>query len=85
MRRADVPPLAAREGDPLERLREGVAEDLRAVETLEEAGAVLLAALERVGNLSERGNERGFSTGKSAEGIVQCPHDQRSRPCRRDF
>lgn len=60
MRRGHNSPLAARGGDPLELLREGVAEDLRAAETLEEAGAVLLAGLERVKNLLKGGAGDGL-------------------------
>lgn len=60
MRWADVPPLAARDGEPLELLRVGVSEDLSQVENLAEAGAVLEAALERIKNLSKGGTEVGL-------------------------
>lgn len=77
MRRADAPPLAARDVDPLERLRAGIIEDLSVVENLEEIGPVLLAALERT-EKAKGGEIFGFSQGKSVASVVRCTHDQRS-------
>lgn len=54
-------PLAARDGEPLERLRDGIIEDLSVVENLEEIGPVLLAALERT-EKARGGKKFGFST-----------------------
>lgn len=79
MQRGHNSPLAARGGDPLERLRDGIIEDFRTVEKIDEIAPVLLAALERIMNLLERGNGLEFSTGKSVAGAVRCTHDQRGR------
>lgn len=60
MQRGHNSPLAARGGDPLERLRDGIIEDLRMVENFEEIGPVLQVALERIKNQSKGGAEVGF-------------------------
>lgn len=78
MRRADVPPLAARDVDQLARLLDEIVEDLREVKNLEEIGPVLRLALERTENV-RGGKFFEFSQGKSVGGVAQCTHNQRSR------